>query len=318
MPLTALIFAILIAAGGLLDVWIGDSGDRKLKDRIVEYWVAAQQGDWTQLYRYPAGALLRFMDRLLGPRAFRMRYIVRTAVLSICLTAMFFILSMTVSYGHALLTEKRCPVPGIGQFLEIPAYMSTFLFYVALVNFAFDFFSWTATRWGLRVLSGGSGCHALMLAVAFPLFGAALLWSMYAIYLPLTIKVQANMEGIPFNWNAFLQIFRVNLKHIADFFSTPHYLFRIDCGTGRSIFGISFLSTMQILATETMIPVVLLLVSSVFGIAAYHTRRVTGPFIVQVLERLSDNASKHIFAVVGTLISLVYALLAAIVTYHKS
>lgn len=317
MPLTVLIFAILVALGGLIDFIVGDSGDRKAKERMAEYYVAVGDGDWTLLYRYPCSQLLRFMSYILGPDSLSARCILVTAVLSLLMTAIFFSLSMISSYVHSILVDVRCPVPGVAQFLEIPGYMSPFLFYIAAINIVFDYCSWTVTRWGLRILSVDRSYKSVTVAIAIPLLAGLLLWSMYAIYLPLTIKVQANMMGVPFDWKAFLQIGRANLQNLAGLFSAPHYLFVLACGGDHSIFDISFINTMQILATETLIPIVLFLASSVVGLVVYLTRSLTGRLVSYALERLDDNSSKHVCTVVAGLISLIYALLAAVTSYRK-
>jgi hypothetical protein len=74
MPLTVLVLAILVSIGGFIDFIVGDSGNRKLKERMADFYVAVGAGDWTLLYRYPASQLSRFMEHLFGSRAISVAY----------------------------------------------------------------------------------------------------------------------------------------------------------------------------------------------------------------------------------------------------
>jgi hypothetical protein len=97
MPLAILILSICGAAGAFLDFLVGKKGDESLKKRLSNFFYKVGYGDWTALYKYPASALLRFLSSVLGNNAFSLGYLLRTALLSVSLSALFFCLAMTWS-----------------------------------------------------------------------------------------------------------------------------------------------------------------------------------------------------------------------------
>ena len=313
-----------------MDFLVGKKGDESLKQRLANFFYKVGYGDWTALYKYPAGALLRFMTNVLGPKAFSFRYILRTALLSVSLSTLLFCLAMIWSYIHVILTEKHCPVPGLGQFLEIPSFMKPFLIDMALFNIAFDYVSWTATRWGLKVLLATRGFASLLILLFFPVFGTGLLWLLYALYLPMAISVEAEILGRGQLVAAQMaQIFRANFGNIYRMFTTPHYLFVIGCperpvgmaplgqAADHAVFSISFIQTMQIVATETMLPIVLLILACAFGFLIYAMRPVTKRPLELLLDRLEGSPSR-LFVTVGTLVGAIGTIIKAIVDYYKA
>jgi len=326
MPLVVLILAILGAVALLADFIVSEEDDKALKNKLADFFVAIEAGDWTALYRQPAKGLLRFMNHVLGDEPFSLRFVIATVAVSILMTVIFFSLALVWTYVHVHLIERHCRVPGIGQFLEIPGYMSSFLVDMTIVNILFDYLAWTLARWGLRVISATGGLASVLTTLLlFPLIAAGILWLMYALYLPMAIRAEAQLIGIPFGAQAFAQIFNANLHNIASFFAQPDYLFVIRCSANRlnpyaspdhPTFSISFINTMQIVATETMIPFILFFISCVFGILAYTTRPFTRRPLGLIVERVSGS-EKHVFATIAAVLAPILAILAAIVTYRK-
>jgi hypothetical protein len=326
MPLTILLLALLISLGQLADVFVSDEDDVRLKNRLADFFVSVKAGDWTLLYRSPARAVLRLLDRVFGPKLLSWRYPMSAAALSLTLTALFFCASMLWSWLHVLLTERNCQVPGFSQFLEIPGYMNSFLIDMALVNFLFDLGAWALARFVLRIVAESRGIASLAALLFMPLLAAGMLWSLYALYLPLAIGAEARGLGIPFGTAAFDQILQANLASVVTLFTRPDYLFVIRCSPDalnryaapdHPIFSISFVKTMQIVATETMIPFILFLVSCLFGMLIY----VLQPFVKRPLAFLIDRVAgskKHVLATLGAILGVVSAVIAAFVTYRKN
>src|SRR4029453_412872 len=96
--------------------------------------------------------------------------------------------------------------------------MLTFLFHILAINIAFDYVAWSVSIVGLRALIRNERGVGIAVLVVVPLFPFALLWDMYLVYLPLTIKIQANSFGIPFGWKEYTQIMLANVDNISGLF----------------------------------------------------------------------------------------------------
>jgi hypothetical protein len=266
---------------------------------------------------------------MLGANPLSLRYLLRTALLSLSLSALFFCAAMIWTYIHVLLTEKRCPVPGLGQFLEIPGFMKPFLIDMAVFNIAFDYMAWAATMWGLKKLLDSRGLRSLLILLLFPFFGVGMLWLLYALYMPIAVSVEAEIEGRgPLFATQMAQIFRANFHNMSNFFTTPRYLFVIGCPANpvgfmprgevldHPIFSISFLNTMQIVATETMLPILLLILACTIGLLIYITRPVTKAPLEVIVSRLEESPS-HLFVTLGTIVGAIGTVVKAIADYNK-
>jgi hypothetical protein len=325
VPLTIFVFAILISLGTMADVFVSDEDDVRLKNKLADFFISVEAGDWTSLYRSPARAVLRLLDRIFGPRVFSWRYLLSTAAVSVSLSAAFFCASMLWSYLHVMLTEKHCSVPGFAQFLQIPDFMDGFLIDMAMVNFLFDLGAWTLARWALKFVSESRRLPSFLALLFMPLLAASILWCMYALYLPLAIRAEAQAMGIPFGAPAFVQILHANLANIVTFFTRPDYLFVIRCSQdalntdaspAHPIFSVSFIKTMQMVATETMLPFLLFLASCLFGMLIYLAQPIVKHPLGFVIDRVAGS-KKHVLATIGAAIGAVSAVLAAIAAYRK-
>jgi hypothetical protein len=312
MPTLALIIAILVALVGFIDFLVGEPGDRRLKQALVHFYVAMEAGDWSALYRYPARALLDFMQRWFGKRRFAIRYFLIAFILSTVLTTFFFVLSISVSYLLALKTETACEIPVFARFLQIPAYMAPFLLYIYIINIIFDYISWSLAQQALETLAESRGWKAVL--VFSSMFAAAvlILFVMYTIYLPLSIIVEMQDHGFTFSFSDFLKILQMNVTMNWRLFQLPQPIFDIDCSKGYSIFSITYIGTMQILALETMLPFVLLLISTGFGLLIYVLRPLARKPLSFAIERL-ESSPKHIVVLIGGFVIGVLTLAVALI-----
>ena len=62
MPTAILLLSLCGAAGAFIDFIVGKKGDESIKERLAKFFYAVAEGNWTTLYKYPAGALLRFCE----------------------------------------------------------------------------------------------------------------------------------------------------------------------------------------------------------------------------------------------------------------
>jgi hypothetical protein len=318
MPLTVLILTFVVSVGWFIDFLLGAPGNRKLKDQLANFYVSLEEGDWTALYRYPALALLRFMVHVVGENQFSTKYMTRTATISMVATILLFVMSMTWTYVYSAFTEQKCPIPPLWQFLQIPGYMSDFLIFVIVINIIFDYFSWSATQGCLRQIVSLQGIKPIIIVLLSPLAMLAVLYVLYCLYLPLAIMVQMKHYGVHLYLDSLIRITRGNLLTILSFFSSPKSLFVLDCGSrDYTVFSISHINTMQILAVETVIPVALLFVSCVFGILAYITKPVTQRPLSFVVQRMDSSGQRVTVLLIGALV-VVLALLAAVLKFQQS
>ena len=85
----ALVLAFVVAAGAFADFWLGERGNERIRARMVDFYDAVGRGDWSLLYRVPAQALLRFLERVLGSKLLSIGYVWRVLVLSASMTLLF-------------------------------------------------------------------------------------------------------------------------------------------------------------------------------------------------------------------------------------
>jgi hypothetical protein len=317
MSFTILVLTFLIAFGGFVDFLIGPPGHRRVKEQLVKFYVALEEGDWTMLYRRPANALFQLMNKLLGPNQFSIRYIFRTLAMSVGMTLLLFVTSMTWTYVTVAISETRCPVPPITQFFQIFPYMGDFLIFIFVINFIFDYFSWSLTQRTLHHLSNSRGFTPIAISLLAPLVIVVLLYVIYSIYLPLSIVVQMNKLGGGFGFDQFRQIFLANIHTNLHLIQIPRLPFHLNCPTrSHTFFSLSYISTMQILAIETVIPIGLLFASTIFGILAYLTKPLTKRPASLLVERIDSSEQRATVVVLG-FAAAILALLIALMKYRN-
>jgi hypothetical protein len=64
MASTIFLLISLVALGHFTDFIIGQSGRRKVKDRLADVYVAVAEGDWSTLFRSPAQLFLRYIEKV--------------------------------------------------------------------------------------------------------------------------------------------------------------------------------------------------------------------------------------------------------------
>jgi hypothetical protein len=256
------------------------------------------------------------MTRNIGEKPLSFRYFIRTALISAGMTFILFMASLAWSYFYSAVTEKLCPIPPPSQFFAIPLYMSEFLIYALLLNILVDYFSWSTTQLGLKLVVNSSGRSSLLIVIFAPLVMFVTLYCIYCVYLPLSIFWDLRQEGWTLPFGTLVRIGKSNLVNIFHSMSPPSTLFVLACqGGSPTTFAISAISTSRILGVETIIPFVLLFVSCAFGVLAYTTRPLTQKPISFVIERM-DSSGQRVTALLigflGGISALVLAILALI------
>jgi hypothetical protein len=91
----------LVALGNLIDFILGPPGQRKIKDRLVEWYVAVADGNWAEIVHSSARTTSRFLDHLLGIRIVSMKAIGLTGIASCIVTAL--VLSIALGFNFSFL-----------------------------------------------------------------------------------------------------------------------------------------------------------------------------------------------------------------------
>lgn len=322
MQLAVIIITFSVALGLFINFLGGAPGNRKLKDGLVDFYISVEAGDWAALYQRPANSLYNFMNYLLGERQTSSRYILRTLKISLSATLLLFVISYSYEYVRVLVVGGACPPPPLYRFFQIPFYMWDFLAFVFAINFIADYFSWSLSQRALSHLSKSRGLFPFMIVLMAPIAMIGLLYILYSIYLPISIIVQMRNLGRQYDWylfaSDFIFIMKGNFGNIASLFSFPREPFYLGC-TGRphTQFMISYIQTFQLLAIETIIPIALLLVSTMFGAFAYWSRPLTRKPLSLIIARL-DSSEKPIIAVLVGALTVFAGLLSALIAYLKS
>lgn len=322
MQLAVFVITFSVAIGLFVNFLAGAPGNRKLKAHLVEFYIAVEAGDWAALYQMPASALYNFMNHFLGERHFSIRYFIQTFKISLTATLFLFAVSFSYAYAEVLILGDRCPTPPLYRFLQIPLYMSDLLVFVVPINFVADYFTWSLSQAALGRISKARGRTPIIILLVAPIAMIALLFVLYAIYLPISIIVQMSSMGRHYDLQLFVSefifILNGNLANIFGLIALPREPFYLAC-TGRphTQFMISYIQTFQILAIETIIPIALLLVSTIFGALVYWTRPLTQKPLGVIISRL-DSSEKPVIAILAGGLAIIAGLLSALIAYLKN
>lgn len=317
MTAVVTIATILVTLGGYLDFLLGEPGNRKLKDRLVDFYISVEEGDWSALYRLPARTLLGFAQNLLGTKVISGRFAIRAIVFSVIITAIMLMAYLAIVYLEAVwrqTDECRAP-PLLMTALEVPFYLRHVLYQVFVVNAFFDVVTWSTIIYSLRVISVTRNKFAPFGVILFSMaFAVLILHLLHSVYLPISIAERMREYGMVFSNSFYLKFFRNG-------FLTPlQEIFRVRGFIGVSCylppaepFSISHISLTQYAALEALIPVILFVIACLLGSVAYLTRRLTHKPAALIIDRLA--ASKNVCVTIAALLSGLIAILKIVVGF---
>jgi hypothetical protein len=299
------IATILVTLGGYLDFLLGEIGNRKIRDRLINFYIGVEEGDWSALYRRPASNLLRFARDLLGQRIVSVKFAVRTIFLSVIVTATMLASYLAIVYLQAVWRETPdCPAPPLLMAaVEVPVYLRHVLLETFIVNATFDLVTWPVTIHCLRIISVTQQNLAPFVIVLFTVaFAFLTLHLLHSVYLPISLAQGPREYGISFRPNSYFQFFSngfltpvQDIFHLSSFIGVGCYL------PPAKPFSISAIALTQYAALEALIPVVLFMVVCLLGSVAYLTRHFTRKPVALVADRLA--ASKNVCVTVASLLS---------------
>jgi hypothetical protein len=157
MPTLAVIIAILAALVDFIDFLVSEPGDKRLKQALVDFYVAMEAGDWSALYRYPAKALLNFMQRWFGTRRFAIRYFLMTFIVSTrSHYPSFSALHVTV-IPVCLNERNNMRGSGICALSTNSSLYGSFSILYLFTNIIFVYISWSLTQQAFKTLAESKG-----------------------------------------------------------------------------------------------------------------------------------------------------------------
>lgn len=88
----------LVAIGNLVDFLLGPPGQRRLKDRLVDWYVLVAGGTWTGIVQSSARTASEFFSHLFGARTLSSRAIAIAGIGSCFLTALVLLISLGLNF----------------------------------------------------------------------------------------------------------------------------------------------------------------------------------------------------------------------------
>jgi hypothetical protein len=183
-------------------------------DRLINFYISIEEGDWSSLYRIPATALLIFIYRLLGKHIISIRFAIRTGLLSLLFTAMMPLLYLTIIYLRAVFhATPDCAAPPLVMALEVPIYLRQVLPQIFIVNAIFDIATWSATVCGLRFISTTRGRYAVLgVIIGIVAFSLLILKLFQAIYFALPVGYGARNISFFLSPQQYMSAFMISLR----------------------------------------------------------------------------------------------------------
>jgi len=296
MAWLVLVLLVLIAVGNLIDFLLGPPGQRRLKDRLVDWYVRVAEGPWKGLVQASARTTGGFFNHLFGARIVSGRAI----ALAACGGAVLTGLVLVISFGRDLsflkfITSER----------KILFWNSFNMCCIIGANAAVDAGTMVLTRLALRTIERTDKVERLTFVL---LMQGILTYGSLAFVMALTesamlifsggafIGLQARaFQKLRMVWPLFLALFPRILRNPWSEGSSMSF-----GATNLLVFG-------SIAALPTLFSVFVLGTSWL----ARATRRFTQPALALLLQRL-EGSPKGLFTTICVALSAVAGLVAAL------
>jgi hypothetical protein len=93
MIILVFILVSLMTLGNFVDFLLGSGGQRGIKDRLVDFYVSIDEGDWTTIIRKPAAWFTLYFDFIFGPRYISIRVLFVMVLYSMTVSSFAIIIS---------------------------------------------------------------------------------------------------------------------------------------------------------------------------------------------------------------------------------
>ena len=98
MAWLVVVLLLLVALGNLFDFLIGPPGQRRRKDRLVEWYVVIAGGRWTGIVQSSARTMNRFLNHLLGTTNLSNKGVLRASIIGMILMFSVVVISLGIHF----------------------------------------------------------------------------------------------------------------------------------------------------------------------------------------------------------------------------
>ncbi len=278
---------VLVALGNFADFLLGQTGGRRAKDRLVEFYITMNDNNWKGIFRWAGRAMYEFMSKYLGPPR-SIRYFLRVLILSLpASTAIgIYLIVAQANWNWNLIVENIFEIPAVIKFVFpylIPFWIS---------GYVVDLFSWYFAHRAFSFMRGStffgtsltilSGCFAVYLAMIVNLF---ILFTAQFILFPI--------EGLDISID-FL------ITNIMVAFLTVSY------GLSDRYNDIPFIAAVM----PILVPYALFAIFLIFCALAASSQRLMQKPLSVILQR-AEESSKGVFTLAATAVASLIGMLSA-------
>jgi hypothetical protein len=288
----AFILSAIVALGNFADFLIGTKGQRRLKDRLIAWYLELSESDWSKFVKIAARATADYVNRTFGPHFFTPRFLVRACSLSFLVSSLLLVAALSIAAGSL---EKGLEILFATRFFRaVPV--------ILVANCAIDLMSLAITRSVMKHVTVSTsklrtlGVLLVVAGIAYVAVALAVLLTVPSTIVGLTLK-DAELPDPLTIWR------RLIMAKVSEAFSSPW-------DAKMTIGGINF-SVFSIAAAFGAWFHILVLSSSYL---LWLSRPVTQKPILLLVTRL-EEAPKGLFTTLGIALAAIVGLIAA---YQKA
>lgn len=276
---------VLVALGNFADFLLGQTGGRRAKDRLVDFYIVINNSNWSGIFRWTGSAMYEFMSKYLGAPS-SARYFFRVLILS---------LPASTAIGIYLMIDRQggdAPAVNVINVLSSVGDVFVHLLPLWISGYMVDLFSWYIAHRAFARLSRSD------------MFGGILLvfWIVIAAYIAMVMTLfllfTTTFLLFPENDVAIDAMFFVNTIIVS-----------------FAIVSIGLLDTTNNIANgvavlPALIPYVLFMIILMTCTAASRAQRFVRKPLNIILQR-AEESSKGIFTLVATAVAAIIGILSA-------
>ncbi len=143
MTFAIFILTSCIALGHFCDFLIGEKGQRRVKDRLIDAYVHLSEPNWTRIIQSSASSYLRYLHKLFGKIMFTKKFIVSVFVYSLGFYLLVWIFRASADGGWGLFRFYD-------QYHDVHVIDATIYAIILLSNMTIDMLSIRVTMLGLK------------------------------------------------------------------------------------------------------------------------------------------------------------------------
>ena len=275
--------------GQLLDFLLGQSGQRRLKDRLVDFYVAIDDDQhWLRAIQTPATVILLYCDTIFAASRVNAKSITRIIAYSITLTFIIYCL-LLMSNVHSHGSLFILPFKGAESI-----YTPKFVLLTLGLNVVFDFIAIFLVRYGAAIISRSTATRALVILL-LAVIGSVGLFAT-------AIAFQNGLGAFIFGYEIFPSIGDDMAAFWLAFKNS--YLFLILHPSVADL-------TPMLPSLQILVPAGTFLLSLGISLLIYASRGLTKNPLLLIVERL-EEAKAGIFTTVASVASAIIAIMTAL------